>query len=178
MPDVVRVAVPSDAAALHRVAALTFPLACTPQTPVEEREAFIADQLSESAFARHLVDPACILHVAVTGDSDEVVGYSMLVAGTPADPDVAEVLRHHPTIELSKMYVDPAHHGDGTAAHLMTATLDAARSTGAAGAWLGVSEENARANAFYARHGFERVGRKRFRIGDRWEDDHVRERAL
>jgi tRNA (guanine37-N1)-methyltransferase len=60
----------------------------------------------------------------------------------------------------------------------MTATLDAARSTGAAGAWLGVSEENARANAFYARHGFERVGRKRFRIGDRWEDDHVRERAL
>ena len=43
---------------------------------------------------------------------------------------------------------------------------------------MGVSEENARANAFYARHGFEPVGRKRFHIGDAWEDDVVRERVL
>ena len=60
----------------------------------------------------------------------------------------------------------------------MTATLEAARETGAAGIWLGVSEENDRANAFYARHGFEQVGTKRFHIGDAWEVDHVRERAL
>ena len=43
---------------------------------------------------------------------------------------------------------------------------------------VGVSEENVRANSFYARHGFEAVGRKRFPIGDTWEDDVVRERAL
>ncbi|WP_457206982.1 GNAT family N-acetyltransferase [Nocardioides sp. P5_C9_2] len=178
MSDVVRPAVPTDAAALHRVAARTFPLACTPHTPVEEVDAYIADQLAEMVFARHLVDPARILHVAVDGDTAELIGYSMLVTGAPEDTDVAHVLRHRPTIELSKMYVDPAHHGDGSATRLIEATLAAAAATGAAGVWLSVSEENARANAFYARYGFERVGRRRFAIGDRWEDDFVRERAL
>ena len=102
----------------------------------------------------------------------------MLLAGEPADPDVAHAIRFRPTVSLERCYVHPDHHGSGVAGLLMTATLEAARETGAAGIWLGVSEENDRANAFYARHGFEQVGRKRFHIGDAWEDDHVRERAL
>lgn len=178
MPDSVRLAGSSDAAALHRIAALTFPLACTPKTPEEEKQAFIAEQLTEAAFARHLVDPTRVLLVAAQDASLELIGYSMLVTEASTDPDVVDALRHRPSIELSKMYVHPEHHGDGTAARLMTQTLDAACATGAAGIWLGVSEENDRANAFYARHGFEQVGRKRFVIGDRWEDDFVRERAL
>ena len=178
MPESVRIAVPSDAAALHRVAALTFPLACTPQTPAEEKAAFIAAHLSESAFEGYLADPTHTLLVAVDDGSPELLGYTMLVRGEPTDPDVAAALRLRPTVELSKMYVDPSRHGRGTADRLMTATLEVARDTGAAGAWLGVSEENVRANAFYARHGFEQVGRKRFHLGDRWEDDFVRERPF
>lgn len=176
MSEVVRVAVATDAAALHRVAALTFPLACTPRTPQEEKDAFIADQLSESAFVGYLADPTRLVLVAV--DSDGLIGYSMLVTGVPGDTAVTDALHHHPTVELSKLYVHPDHHGDGTATRLLAATLDAARDLAAAGVWLGVSEENVRANAFYAKHGFARVGRKRFRIGDRWEDDNIRERAL
>lgn len=173
----VRLALATDAAALHRLAALTFPLACTPQTPEDEKATFIAQHLTESAFVRYLADATLILLVAVTGEG-ELSGYSMLSAETRSDPAVVEAIRHDPTVELSKFYVHPEHHGDGTARRLMEATLDAARNTGAAGIWLGVSEENARANAFYVRHGFEHVGRKRFHIGDRWEDDFVRERAL
>jgi diamine N-acetyltransferase len=178
MHDWVRPATPYDAAALHRIAALTFPLGCTPHTPEEEKAAFVAEHLSADAFAAYLADADRVLLVAQPGGSGELVGYTMLVAGEPDDADVADALRARPTTELSKMYVDPAHHGGGVAARLMTAALEAARRTGAAGVWLGVSEENARANAFYARHGFEQVGRKRFRIGDRWEDDFVRERVL
>ena len=178
MRDPVRPAAPYDAAALHRVAALTFPLACTPQTPDEEVAAFVAAHLSESAFAAHLADPARIILVAPATDPAELAGYTMLALGEPDDPDVAQAVRVRPTIELARMYVDPAHHGSGVAGLLMAAALDAARRSGASSVWLGVSEENARANAFYARHGFERVGRKRFRIGDRWEDDFVRERVL
>jgi len=44
--------------------------------------------------------------------------------------------------------------------------------------WLGVNEENAKAQRFYAKHGFERVGSKHFLVGDRYEDDWVMERAL
>ena len=53
-----------------------------------------------------------------------------------------------------------------------------ARARGAAGVWLGVNEENARANRFYQKQGFALVGRKRFLVGDRWEDDFVREHVL
>lgn len=178
MPGSIRSAVPTDAAALHRLAALTFPLACTPDTPEEEKQAFIAEQLSESVFVRYLGDPARILLVAVEDASAALIGYSMLSTEAPADADVADAIRHRPTVELSKMYVHPGHHGDGTAGRLLMRTLAAARDTGAAGIWLGVSEENTRANTFYAKHGFEQVGRKRFHIGDRSEDDFVRELAL
>ena len=51
----------------------------------------------------------------------------MLVAGEPADEDVRAALHLRPTIELSKCYVHPDHHGAGIANALMTASLDAAR---------------------------------------------------
>ena len=41
-----------------------------------------------------------------------------------------------------------------------------------------MNQQNERANRFYAKAGFERVGTKRFLVGDRYEDDFVRERRL
>lgn len=137
----------------------------------------MAEHLTEAAFAAYLQDPERVLLVAVD-ETGDLTGYSMLDSTGSGDPDVAAAIRHRPTIELSKMYVHPDHHGDGTAGRLMTATLTAARQTPAAGIWLGVSVENVRANSFYAKHGFEAVGRKRFHIGNQWEDDFVRERVL
>ena len=126
-------------------------------------------------------DAACTVLLAEDAGgtvAPDPVGYTMLLAGEPVDPEVARAIRHRPCVELVRFYVHPEHHGSGTAGLLMHHTLAAARATGARGAWLGVSAENARANAFYARHGFEPVGRKRFHLGDTWEDDVVRERAL
>ncbi len=180
MPVTVRRAVEDDAEGLSRLAALTFPLACTPQTSAEFLATYIATRLDPQSFRRHLSDPACTILLAEDLDraDDDPVGYTVLLAGEPTDPDVARAIRFRPAVSLERCYVHPDHHGSGVAARLMAATLEAAAATGAAGIWLGVSEENDRANAFYARHGFERVGTKRFHIGDAWEDDNVRERAL
>lgn len=178
MPVTVRRAREADAEGLSRLAALTFPLACTPQTPADVLAAHIAARLDPESFRRHVADRACTVLLAETGASGDPVGYTMLLVGEPDDPDVARAIRHRPTVELVRFYVHPEHHGTGAAGVLMEHTLAAARATEARGAWLGVSEENGRANAFYARHGFEPVGRKRFVIGDRWEDDVVRERVL
>ena len=37
---------------------------------------------------------------------------------------------------------------------------------------------NDRANRFYEKNGFVRVGTKQFLVGGKWEDDYVRELAL
>jgi ribosomal protein S18 acetylase RimI-like enzyme len=105
-------------------------------------------------------------------------GYTMLIEGEPKDPDVVAAITIRPTIELSKCYVMPGHHGVGVASALMTRTLEAARERGAAGVWLGVNEENERAQGFYAKSGFVPVGRKRFLVGERWEEDFVLERVF
>jgi ribosomal protein S18 acetylase RimI-like enzyme len=161
---------------LARLAALTFPLACPPHTTDEAKAAHIARHLGEDSFARYLTDPSHALFVAQT-DTD-LVGYTMLVEGEPEDEDVASAVTTRPTAELSKVYVHPDHHGAGVAAALVAATVDEAIRRGAASVWLGVNQENARANRFYDKSGFALVGTKRFEVGDRYEDDFVRERVL
>ncbi len=171
----IRDAVSSDAHELARVAAVTFPLACPPDAPREQVDAFIASALTESHFAEYVADAG--RRVLVVDAGDEIGGYAMVVFGDPADPDAAAVTRR-PSMELSKCYVSPDRHGDGTSALLIDAVLDVARQRGLASVWLGVNQQNARANRFYAKHGFEIVGTKHFMLGTRVEDDYVRERLL
>ena len=108
-------------------------------------------------------------------------GYTMLIAGEPGDCGCRGSRRRRVRpIELSKFYTRALAHGTGVgrrSAH-ESATLDAAAAAGAATVWLGVNEENARAIRFYEKHGFAKVGRKHFRLGDRFEDDWVLERPL
>lgn len=129
--------------------------------------------MSEASFDGYLADPARALFVAESGG--EAAGYTMLVVGEPADPDVAAAITTRPTAEVSKVYVHPEHHGGGIAAQLLAVTLEEAAARGAAAVWLGVNQENARANRFYEKSGFALVGTKRFLVGDRYEDDYVRE---
>jgi ribosomal protein S18 acetylase RimI-like enzyme len=172
----IRSARPDDAAALHDLAAITFPLACPPDTLPESIAEFIATNLSETAFTSYLADAHRELFVAELDGA--LLGYTMLVYGDPYDPDVAAVMPVRPTVELSKVYVHPDHHGAGLAAELVARSVDAARARGAASVWLGVNQQNARANRFYEKQGFALVGTKRFKVGLRYEDDFVRAREL
>jgi len=173
----IRPASAGDAAALAAVAAATFPLACPPHTTDDAKAAFIASVLSEERFAAYLADDSRRLLIAEDADG-AAVGYTMLVLGEPADEDVRSSIRIRPTAELSKCYVLPGHHGEGVAGRLMAESLRLAQHAGAEGMWLGVNQENARAQRFYGKNGFERVGVKRFLVGERYEDDFVMERAL
>lgn len=176
-PVRVRTARVEDAAALAELAAVTFPLACPPGSTPADQQAFLAQHLSAERFAGYAADPARVLLVA-DDPTGTLLGYTMLVQATPADPDVRAALTLSPTVELSKCYVRPDHHGSGVSSRLMAATLEAADGTGAAGVWLGVNQLNARAQRFYARHGFAVVGTKHFQVGSRVEDDYVLERPL
>jgi len=172
----IRPATPDDAALLHELAAATFPLACPPDTLPASIESFIATNLSVDSFTAYLSDPARLLFV---GEVDGVAsGYTMVVFGEPGDADVAASVTARPTAELSKCYALPSAHGTGLAAALVTASVQAARDRGARSVWLGVNQQNARANRFYEKQGFVQVGTKRFLVGERYEDDFVRSLEL
>jgi diamine N-acetyltransferase len=173
---VVRRARADEAAPLADLAAATFPLACPPSSTPEDHAAFIAAHLTPEHFAAYLADPTRDLLVADA--DDELVGYTMLVAGEPYAAEVAAVVPLRPTVELSKCYVLPGRHGGGVAGALMAASLDAARAREAAGVWLGVNGENLRAQAFYRRSGFEVVGERTFQVGDQRHHDLVLHQAL
>ncbi len=166
----------ADVEALAAPAALTFPLACPPHTTDEAKAAFIAAHLSEASFTRYLDDPARVIFGAESEGA--LAGYTMLVTGEPTDADVAAAATLRPTVELSKCYVHPGAHGAGVASALMAERLAEAAASGPRGMWLGVNQLNARAQRFYGKHGFTRVGVKRFLVGERYEDDYVYERPL
>jgi diamine N-acetyltransferase len=137
---------------------------------------FIDDNLAPARFEEYVGDTGRA--VLVAEEAGEPVGYAMLVHGAPYDADVRAVVRHLPTTELSKIYVLPAAHGGGVARQLLDAALEAARGAGVAGVWLGTNQANARAQRFYEKCGFEKVGTKRFWVGDHYEDDFVYELSL
>lgn len=169
----IRLAGPDDAAALHALAAETFPLACPPGTSQAAMDDFVATHLSEHRFDEYLADPAREVFIA-----DDFAGYTMLVYGEPYDADVAAAITTRPTVELSKCYARAAQHGTGVAGALVTASVAAAQQRGAAAMWLGVNLYNDRANRFYEKNGFVVVGRKSFLVGDEPQEDFTRERVF
>ena len=176
MSHTVRRATVADAGALAELAAVTFPLACPPSSSSEDIAAHLANTLSEDHFRGYLADPDITILVLDSGD--RLNGYSLLVDRPASDPDVASALTLTPSVELSKCYVHPEHHGLGAAAELMHASVQAAGAAGRAGIWLGVNSQNARAIRFYGKSGFRKVGTKSFRLGSTVEHDFVLERAL
>lgn len=168
----IRAATVDDVPALADLAAATFPLAAPPHVTAESLEAFIDEHLSAARFSLYLTDPARAVSVAID-DTGRLIGYTLLVVEQPSDDDVAAVIDFVPAAELSKVYVHPDAHGSGAAADLVTAAIADARARGVAGMWLGVNQQNVRAQRFYAKCGFTRVGTKRFQVGAGLEHDFV-----
>ncbi|WP_068982592.1 GNAT family N-acetyltransferase [Tsukamurella pseudospumae] len=163
-PSPARIAQAQDAAAVAALAARTFPLACPPSLPREHVQTFIAQNLGEAEFAGHIAEPGHrVLVVDGAPGPDGAarpVGYALVLHG---DFDEGpESLRGAPSTYLSKLYVDPDHHGSGVARTLLDAAV-----LGAAGEplWLGVNADNARAKRFYAKSGFVVAGTRTFTVG-------------
>ena len=172
----IRRATPADAPALVSVAAATFALACPPGTTEANIALFIQTSLSRQAFEGYLASQVRRLWLAE--EDGKPVGYAMAVHGEPTDPDIQAAVVERPSVELSKIYVRESHHGSGVATALMDAAISEAADSGAASVWLGVNQQNVRANRFYEKQGFVLRGTRFFQVGDSTEADYVRELPL
>lgn len=136
---------------------------------------FVGANLSDERFGEYLADPQRF--VLTAAHNDRIVGYAMLIRGVGDDPEVQRAVPFRPAVELSKMYVLPGHHGSGVATGLMDAALAAAADWHAAGVWLGVNQENHRAQRFYTKSGFTINGTRTFQLGAGTESDYVMVRS-
>ena len=81
-------------------------------------------------------------------------------------------------VELKRFYVDKPWQGQGLARTLMASAEQAAKARGAREFWLGVWERNERAQAFYRKCGFRKVGTQIFMVGTDPQTDNVMLRDL
>lgn len=160
---------PADAPAVAALARRTFTDTFGHLYRPEDLAAFLAGH-TEGAWRAELSDPAYAVRVAEA--EGDLVAYAKL--GPPSLP----VEPQGPAIELRQFYVLHAHHGGGLARDLMGWVLATARARGAAELYLSVFVDNHRAQRFYARYGFERIGRYEFVVGTHKDEDHLMRLAL
>lgn len=172
----IRRGTPADALLLSALAIETFPLACPPSTTQANIDEFCSTNLSPQAFDGYLSDPAYRAWIAM--DREIAVGYLLSRDGEPLDDAIAQAVAGRPCREISKIYVRAELHGSSVAMDLLAESINDAVAAGLSSAWLGVNQENARANRFYQRNGFELVGERTFLVGDSYEADYVREKDL
>ncbi|MGN6374607.1 MAG: GNAT family N-acetyltransferase [Sphingomonas sp.] len=172
MLPAVRRAVAADAAALALVAGATFLDTFAGILNGPDIVAHCATQNSPAKFAAWLGDDDSVVSLAEAGSGRAPLGYSVLTA-----PDLP-IETGPEDIELKRIYVLSRVHGSGLGAELMERALADARNLGRERVLLGVYGANARARAFYERHGFTVAGTRRFLVGETWHDDLIYARTL
>jgi len=167
----IRRAAVSDAELLSALGATTFHSAFAADNNPHDMAAYLAAAFNPAQQAAELADTrATFLIAEIEG---QAVGYAKLLAGDSP----ACVIGAKP-IELERIYSLKAWLGRGVGEVLMHACAEEAERGGYQTLWLGVWGRNARARAFYRKHGFREVGEKIFQLGSDPQTDVVMERAL
>ena len=161
----------SEAFAVSELAARTFPLAAPPTLARVHIDAYIRENLTHEHFAAHIDHPERDVLVAAVGH--ELLGYVLAFFGADGAPAPTLGVTLDPAGLLSKCYAVPEMHGKGVAVSLLGAAEERARERGVVGLWLNVNGQNHRAQRFYAKHGWERVGDIDFVVGGSVHHDPV-----
>lgn len=158
-----------DAADLAGVARATFTETFGMLYSAADLATFL-EQHTPGDWAREIADPAYA--VALVEEGHIVVGYVKL--GPPRLPFTPAT----GAIELRQFYLLQPWQGARVGLQMMDWALDEARARGMKEMFLSVFIDNERARRFYAKYGFEDVGRYAFMVGDHEDTDIVMRRAL
>ncbi len=168
----IRLATIADAAPLTAFGARMFIDTFGADSRPEDLDLYLRDAFSVPRLTSELTDPAFTTWIVEDG-AGELAGYAQTCDG-PAPDCVSGAL----PLELRRFYIDGRWQGQGLAQRLMSAVLDVVRQQGRRTLWLGVWEKNARAIAFYTRHGFVDVGSHTFWVGTDPQIDRLMTRAV
>ncbi|HYI65257.1 MAG TPA: GNAT family N-acetyltransferase [Allosphingosinicella sp.] len=161
---VYRDATMADAALMARIGRETFTETFGHLYTPENLAAFLVNHSAES-WRGELGDPRVAVRIAESDGA--AAGFAKL-----APPSLPFEFRG-PAAELRQLYVLKPWQGAGIAPALIDWVIAAARARGAEALFLSVFVDNHRARRFYARYGFEEVGRYDFMVGTHADEDIV-----
>lgn len=167
----IRLATTDDAEMLRELGSRIFVDTFGGANTQENMAAYLATAFSLPQVRREINDASS--KVLVCEIAGRPIGYARLHSGPPS----AEILAQRP-LELVRLYVDHTHHGSGVATTMMQRCIDLAREGEHDVLWLGVWEHNPRAQAFYRKWQFEKVGSQTFQLGDDEQTDWVMSREV
>jgi diamine N-acetyltransferase len=167
----IRLALRPDLPALTELAARTFYDAFVATNTPENMQAYMSTAFTVEQFTDEWEDALATFYLAEL--DGQMVGYAKLFRPEPPD-----CVNERNAIELSRLYVAQDFHGHGVAPALIEHCFKAARREKFKAMFLGVWEHNPRAQAFYRKHGFARVGEHVFPMGDDPQIDWWMARAL
>lgn len=172
MSDLIyRDATPDDCDALAQLMRETFCETFAHLYRAADLDAFLAASYTPAQQYAEIIDPDTETRLAVRDGA--LVGYAQIGPfKLPFDAGSARAL------ELYRLYVRRDVQGKGVAPTLMDWALTRMRERDASQALLGVWSENFRAQKFYARYGFERVGAYKFPVGESLDDEFILRAAL
>ncbi|MCK1159330.1 GNAT family N-acetyltransferase [Streptococcus uberis] len=103
----------------------------------------------------------------------EVVGYLKVNWGEDQTEQELE-----DSFEIQRIYILNAYQGHGLGKFLFEFALERAYASGKSWAWLGVWENNLKAQALYRKYGFEKFSEHSFAVGDLVDTDWLMKKAL
>lgn len=167
----IRRATLNDKAALRILGINTFKDTFAEHNTAENMEQYIATAFSDAQLEKELKDKNQLFFLAE--DGDRIAGYAKVREGKKQ-----EALGEKRALELHRIYIDKDFFGKRIGNMLLEACLDYAKTSGYKTVWLGVWEHNARAIAFYKKHGFEKFSAHVFVLGGDEQTDWLMKKDI
>lgn len=144
--------------------------------PAQDMDDYLKTSYSTESIQKEIKDTKTYrFYVARDRTSKELLGFVQL---NRFSDEPCLKIKPPNTIELQRIYTDSRAHGQGVGSKLMTTAIDYAVEQGYKAMWLGVWEENPKAQRFYQRHHFEKVGTHDFKMGSCIQTDWIVERQF
>jgi ribosomal protein S18 acetylase RimI-like enzyme len=168
-----RPALPKDAPQIAALGSHVFSTSFGYSMPPSDLQAYLSTAYSLPSVTADISNPLITILVALSASSD-IVGFTQLTRGT-YEPCLEGCEK---PVELQRLYVSPDFHGGGVGRLLVEAIERVAREEGFVTLWLGVWEENFRAQGVYERLGFRKVGSHDFVMGSCVQTDWILTKRL
>ncbi|EGL99612.1 GNAT family N-acetyltransferase [Ligilactobacillus salivarius] len=155
-----------DIKKLQTIAKQTFTETFGSQNTAEDLAKFLNEEYDFNKLKSEVADPESFYYFCYF--NDKLAGYLKLNIGSAqTESDYPEAL------EIQRIYVLQKYQGQKIGLSMMQHTIAVAKKIKKSQVWLGVWEKNLKAQAFYRKSGFEKVGSHDFVLGDDIQTDYI-----